>query len=720
MARRIVASRYAERRVPRVLLGSALVALAVTLVPGLAVAQSFTVGDGQTVGPQVVTGVGDVGVVDLGGEVAANGVPGIELQASDQRVENAGSIVATGDAAAIFGLTDALDVVVINTGSIVSADSGMVTLGARAQLSNAGLIVVQGEYDAGMSAIGADSLLINEGEIQVLGQEGLGFGVTGAGSIARNYGTIGVDGIGARGVWIVGDDVLVENFGSILANSFVTTGIWSTGTGATIVNHGEILASNEWYSTGVSMSGANSSLINYGRISATVDDAMGAIVEGSGSTVENFGLISAVNGIALLGDDGVVIDNAGTIETPWGQALIIQSGVLNNSGTVRGVDAIRALFGNSTLNLLAGSVIEGRVQMYDNGNTVNFGPGLSARMTFEGTLPQTITTSGNPYIVDGNTVTVFDRGGLALTDDMLFGLASSAGGSAGQGPEACLDSDGTAQCGVSVWLAGLGGLSGNNGSDDLATYRHRHGGLEAGIDIAVGGVTAGAFLSGVEAVGEIEAAQRTEMSGGIVGGHVAFAANGLFADLSASFGVLDMTSRRQVADNMVDGGVNTAEASSLGRFLSPALTAGTHVALGEQVLTPSATLRYTQLDLDGYTESGATDDFAIDARTVSELALRAQLALMLAPMLTEGGEIVWSLRAGADASRREGTVSANLVGEEIGFETGSAGDGFGALVGANLDYRIGESVNLSGDVEYTLDTAGSGAVTARASLSAAF
>jgi outer membrane autotransporter protein len=194
----------------------------------------------------------------------------------------------------------------------------------------------------------------------------------------------------------------------------------------------------------------------------------------------------------------------------------------------------------------------------------------------------------------------------------------------------------------------------------------------------------------------------------------------LFADLSASFGVLDMTSRRQVADNMVDGGVNTAEASSLGRFLSPALTAGTHVALGEQVLTPSATLRYTQLDLDGYAESGATDDFAIDARTASELALRAQLALTLAPMLTEGGEIVWSFRAGADASRRDGMVTAMPLGEEISFEAGSAGDIFGALVGANLDYRIGESVNLSGDVEYTLDTAGSGTVTARASLSAAF
>lgn len=719
-ARSIVASTYSGRLGGPVRIGAALVALGVALSPDLAAAQDFTVIDGQTVGPQVMAGAGDIGVIDLGGEVVAAGVPGVELQAGNQRVETAGSIVVTGPAAGIFGLAEALDAVVINTGSIVSEDSGIVTLGARAQLRNTGLIVTQGEYAAGMSALGADSLMINEGEIRALGQEGLGFAVSGARSVARNYGTITAEGAGARGVWVVGDDVLLENFGSIGSNGFVTTGIWSTGTGATIVNHGEIVASNEWYSIGVSVSGANSSLINHGRISATVDDAFAAIVRGSGSSVQNFGLISAVNGIALFGDDGVVIDNAGTIETPWGQALIIHSGALNNSGTIRGVDAIRALFGNSTINLLAGSVIDGDVQMYESGNTINFGPGLSARVTFLGTLPQTITTSGNPYIVSGNTVTVFDRGGLALTDEMLFSLANGAGAEAGQGLGACLDADGAAECGVSAWLGGFGGLSGSNGSDDVAGYRHGHGGLEAGIDVAVGGVTAGAFLSGVAAVGEIEAAQETEMSGGIVGGHVGFAADGLFADLSASFGVLDMTGRRQVADNMVDGGANTAEASSLGRFLSPALTAGTHIALGEQVLTPSATLRYTHLDLDGYAESGATDDFAIDARTASELALRAQLALTLAPMLTEGGEIVWSFRAGADASRRDGMVTAMLVGEEIGFEAGSAGDAFGALVGANLDYRIGESVNLSGDVEYTLDTAGSGTVTARASLSAAF
>ncbi len=692
------------------------------LVPGLAAAQSFTVLDGETVGPQAMTGAGDLGVIELGGEVVAAGVPGVELQAGDQRVENAGSIVVTGPAAGIFGLAEALDAVVINTGSIVSEDSGIVTLGARAQLRNTGLIVTQGEYAAGMSAHGADSLMINEGEIRALGQEGLGFAVSGARSVARNYGTITVEGLGARGVWVVGDDVLMENFGSIVAENPYATGIWSTGAGATIVNHGEVVA-GELFGYGIDIRGDHSSLLNTGQIVVAGVYGVSISMSGSHGMFQNEGTVRAdsADGLAFYGPSGIVIDNKGLIENLDGQAVHFYSGTLTNSGIIRGdTIAIGAYSGNNTLNLLAGSVIEGSVQMHGSGNAVYFGPGLNARVGFLGTLPQTITTSGNPYLVSGNTVTVFDRAGLALTDDMLFSLAGEAGQSAGQGLRACLDADGAVECGVSAWLAGFGGLSDNNGSDELAAYRHWNGGLEAGIDIAVGGITAGAFLSGVEAVGEIDAAQETEMSGGILGGHVGFAADGVFSDLSASFGVLDMSSRRQVADNMVDGGVNTADATSLGRFLSPSLTAGTHIALGEQVLTPSATLRYTHLDLDGYAETGATDDFAMDARTASELALRAQLALTLAPMLTEGGEIVWSFRAGADASRREGMVTATLVGEEIGFEAGSAGDAFGALVGANLDVRFDGGLKLAGDVEYTLDTAGSGAVAARASLSAAF
>ncbi len=88
---RVVASRYSGRLGGPVRLGATLVALGVALAPGIAAAQSFTVADGQSVGPQVLTGAGDIGVIELGGEVVAAGTPGVELQASGQRVENAGS-----------------------------------------------------------------------------------------------------------------------------------------------------------------------------------------------------------------------------------------------------------------------------------------------------------------------------------------------------------------------------------------------------------------------------------------------------------------------------------------------------------------------------------------------------------------------------------------------------------------------------------------------------
>jgi hypothetical protein len=691
------------------------------LLPGLAAAQSFTVVDGQTVGQQVMSGAGDIGIVDVGGAVQSNATPGIEMQAGDQRVENAGTIIVTGDAAGIYALADAQDAVIINTGSITSDGSGIVSLGAGGYLRNSGDIVTSGEYAAGMSAHGAGATQINEGLITVLGSEGNGIIAVGPSSLATNDGEIRVYGLAGIGIRVTGNDAQVANYGSIYANQISSTGISLIGSGTRGVNHGNIFAEGAT-SSGVVLAGADSLFENHGLIAATVDDADGArLFAYTNSHLLNYGTISSVNGVSVTALDGTEVQNFGTILSADGLAVDYRSATLTNAGTIQGATyAIRALGGNSTLNLLAGSVIEGKVEMFEGGNTVNFGPGLNAQLHFSGTLPGTITTSSNPYVISGNTVAVLDRGGFALTDDMLFSLADNAGAGVNGGARTCLDSDNGAECSVSAWLAGLGNLSTHEASDDLAAFRHWQGGLEAGLDITAGDISAGVFLSGVSAMGEIQSSQETEMSGGVFGGHVGISRDGVFADLSARLGLLDIASRRDVADNTVDGGLMTAEAENTALFISPQLTTGANIALGEHVLTPSATLRYTHLGLDGYAETGSTDTLTVDARTASELALRAQVALSLAPMLSDTGELVWTFRAGAEASHRDGDVTAALTGEEISFDTGSAGEALDGLVGASLDYRFGNGLSLSGDLEYAFDRAGSRDVSARASLSAAF
>ena len=102
---------------------------------------------------------------------------------------------------------------------------------------------------------------------------------------------------------------------------------------------------------------------------------------------------------------------------------------LSNSGYISADQdyAIYAWVGNNTLDLLAGSVIDGEVIMEGSGNTVTFGPGLNARVTFDGSLPGTIT-SPNPMVMSGNTVTVLDRAGFVLSEDMALALAAMGGG----------------------------------------------------------------------------------------------------------------------------------------------------------------------------------------------------------------------------------------------------------------------------------------------------
>jgi hypothetical protein len=382
--------------------------------------------------------------------------------------------------------------------------------------------------------------------------------------------------------------------------------------------------------------------------------------------------------------------------------------------------------GDDELRLLAGSIIDGRVDFSSGpsstGNTkLSTGAGLNALLTHAGTVA-VVDAGANAYVHSGNTIAVLDRAGFALTDDMLLALADGVGAAGAAGTTECLDKQLAPTCAVAAWIGGFGGAGRVEGTDALAGRAWGHGGIETGLEFApTDGLSAGAYVAGLSAHGEVGSSQDTDISGGAVGAHVGYDHGDVFADLSASYGLVDITSKRSVADNTVSGGLSTAEAAFNGSYFTPTLTAGARVAIGGAVLTPSVRLRYTQVSLDGYEETGANDHLSVDARSLNEVALRAQLALAFTPILTDTGDLQVTLRAGADGKRREGdTVTANLLGSDISFESGSAGESFGGFVGANLDYQLENGVVASGDIEYAADNSGSRSATARATLSAAF
>src|SRR5690606_16881874 len=131
------------------------------------------------------------------------------------------------------------------------------------------------------------------------------------------------------------------------------------------------------------------------------------------------------------------------------------------------------------------------------------------------------------------------------------------------------------------------------------------------------------------------------------GGYASFTGASVFLDLSLTAGVSDFSSDRSVANNMVFGGIEHAEADYLGFFVSPGVTRGRDFAgAGGRPFAPSLRARYAGLFLDGYEESGSAADLSVGSRSVNVFELRGQLAYGFAPMQQENGTLDATLRVG--------------------------------------------------------------------------
>jgi len=561
--------------------------------------------------------------------------------------------------------------------------------------------------------------------------------------ILNNIGGIGVIEVGgvvstdgALAVQMLSANQILDNSGRIETTGLVGVGITSTGPTATITNSGVISTTGQ-FGVGIYSSGAAATITNRGNISTMGFSAPGIISAGPTATITNFGVVSATgegaDGINIGGADATII-NTGTISATGYEAFGIYSGgasaTITNSGTIisEQYDAIRFEKSNATLNLLAGSVIQAGITFIGTGNTVSFGPGLNAMLSFSD-LPETILTGDNLYAVSGASIAVLDRGGFALTDDMALTLAGDIAGvvdrgGRGQclaGPNGQTTTGDAERCAAEAWLAGFGSFGGRPDSSSLAGFGYLGGGGLAGLEFMPGGdVSGGIFVGAMAAHGMVGESQDTTQTGGVMGGHAGFAHDGYFADFYAALGVLQIDSQRTVADNTVIGGLSLASASYAGYFLSPAVTIGTDLETGAGILTPSLRLRYAGLMLDGYSESGAADALVIDDRAVHELELRAQLALALTPAVSEAGTLSAVLRAGAEVFRRQADITGTLLGQTIAFTSGGEGTGYRGFAGLDLDVALSGGTSLFSKVELGLDSTGGYSASAHAGIGGAF
>jgi len=783
---------------------SLLAATALASFP--AFSQSFSISPGQTAGPQTMNDAGDTGKVAKGGTIstATPGGMGVRMLNGNQTLSNDGTIATTGDggvtvssegdkaritnngllratgADSVGIFSSGAAAVIANDGRIEATNdgiAGILSIGQDAKATNTGTITTGGPGSFGMLMLGDGAQLDNSGTISASGAKAFGAAVQGAGAKLTNSGSIAVSGASAMAISSIGADASITNSGKLTTTGDTSVGIEIQGAGTQVKNTGAINADG-LASFGILVDGANGvSVTTSGSISVNGDGSSGVLAAGNGFSISNGGSIrasgSGVTGVLVDGADAHIA-NSGSIDVSGDGAAAVNggsgdnlsvrnsgrivasgagaSGILaagdhasvTNSGTLLS-DSIAIGFGgdDARLTLLAGTAIQGEIGFLGAGNTVSFGSGLNAVMTFSGNFPETILTGGQPFVVDGSTVAVLDPAGfggaravvtdltgniagaiedrLAATRDGTGGVALDLRGNHGAG----IGEGGSASTGLgpAFWATAIGGYRKQDGSDGGVGFHHSLGGVLIGVDTDLsdywrGGVFLGASGGSVRVDGSAQDIDHRSFFGG---GYLGYAAGLNFADLSVSVGSLRQDSDRRIANNMVVGGIETAHAKSDGVFVSPAVTFGTHMAMGDTIVIPSLRLRYAGLFLDGYSETGGSDALSVRSRDVHIFEARGQIALPLTPMEAENG--VWSttLRAGIDGiANSGGRVSATLLGQDIVFTPAGNKGVIRGFAGADFNFVTTGRTQFHGTVEAGYGSDKAFTAVARAELSIPF
>lgn len=657
-------------------------------------------------------------------------------------IVNNGSVSATNDADAGIGSLGQ-DSRVTNNGAINVAGNtaaGILTVGDRTIVTNGGTIVTQGDYSLGAVIEGAGTKLTNDGSIRTTGDASIAIVSTGENATATNNGTIRTDGGASTGMFLTGNGSVGKNTGTINATGIAAFGILvgsetTPGDGpgnVSITNTGSIRTAGEG-SFGILVDGDDAHIRNDGSIDVAGDGSTGIFLYGVNTKIANGGSIS-VSGAASVGVDmgplaGATLANSGTIKVSGGAFAGVlsvgNSATVTNSGTIlnsTGGNAILFNGSNATLNLLAGTRIQGAITFGGADNTVSFGSRMNAVMTFSD-LPETIRAAGRPFAVNGNTVAVLDTAGFGVADDVVADLTGDIAGAVedritmarrerfGQAVDGLRGSHGIGAgdaAAVSVgatpvfWTTAIGGYRKQDGSGDDIGFRNSLGGVVFGVDTVLsdqwlGGAFLGAAGGSVRLDGSNQDIDNSSFFGG---GYLGYVAGLNFADLSLSIGSLRQDIDRRIANNMAEGGFETAHAKSDGTFVSPALTLGTHAVWGETIVIPTLRLRYAGLFLDGYSENGGSDGLRVGSRDVHVFEARGQIAVPLAPHASENGIWATTLRAGIDGiAQSGGRVSATLLGQDIAFTPEGDRGAVRGFAGADFVFVTDGRLQLQGTIE---------------------
>ncbi|MBV9260955.1 MAG: autotransporter domain-containing protein [Pseudolabrys sp.] len=482
------------------------------------------------------------------------------------------------------------------------------------------------------------------------------------------------------------------------------------------------------------------------------------------ANITNSGTIAAgPNGlvaILLLGNTNIV--NTGTISGPsaivgGGFGIIVN---ITNAGTIMATDIVNGLAidlttgTNNTITLLPGSRIIGNIGL-GLADTVRIQSGrdISSILSFGfcgcGGLVATGSTAvvlgGSPYVINGDQVAVLDPTAVSLADRTLldftgnissllasrfgeFGITGSTASAfapvhsiAGQANDifavipalayARDDKFPTATAfdrgsGIAVWSKAFAGVRKQDADDVNLAARTIAYGAMAGIDKSVQpDLRLGVFVGAGNGKLDIDLSSQTVKTDYVFGGiYGRFDWTTRFLDFAISAGHTANATTRQIANNLVATGVDTATASYDGWFVSPEIAYGWRIPImADIVMTPAARLRYLAGFFEGYTETGSAQTLTVSSRTTQNLEERFELAFSrVAPW--QQNTLRTTATIGVLGMERIGPTAINavLIGQTLSFAATGQNSVAGGYARLAADLRIGAATSLFAAIEGTV------------------
>jgi len=634
------------------------------------------------------------------------------------------------------GVTADHDAVILNNGTInfTSTFHAGIFAEGLSLVTNNGIISGTGP-DALAMGSNHESTLVNNGTLTIDSDGGGGMLNYDDGTITNN-GTIDVQGFDAFGIF-ADENNMITNDGSIAVVGTDSNGILVEDRN-TIINNGSLIMSGDG-AEGIETDGSFNSVQNLGTITTTGYLADAIDLDGNQNFASNAGTITT-NGDeseGIDGGNGDTIVNTGTIILNGDDSFGIDGNsdnLITNAGKIHGSlssgGAILLEGDDNTLTLQPGSILTGTITFDASTNQYVVENGLSVINTFTTNLPQSTDPNGAPMSISGMQVAVMDPTNLAAIDDYFLDItagvskalqehlgdvrgkgvnegASVLGYAAAKKEHGAFQqilTDGAPQ----TWGTTFGSLARLSAGHATTGATTISGGLILGAKNQISEqLDAGAFVAAN--LGQIAAdhdSQTSNISTILAGVHASTDIGTSRLGIAGIVGGAHFDRKRNIANNTVAGGVEQAAASYYGLYFAPEISLHKPIKTANFDIFNSTSVKYLGIFLNGFSESGGSDNLTIDDRNLHLLEVSSAFTLPTTFTHDGGDTTDFDLNIGAKVHTRVGdsTISGTLLSNAISFDPYDAKTVGTAFAGVDAKHSLASGGDLHFRSQVHIDT----------------